>query len=128
MLELVSLLIKDQEQVKHLKKDIESLNQQKKELGERVKELEKAEEESKKIKDKEIADLKQTIKELTEVKMEREKSEERLKKQSKDFADMMKIHKEVYEILGQYSSKMGLLLRSQDIIQKIKELEEKNIE
>ena len=42
LLELVNLLIKDQEQVKHLKEDIDRLDNEKKELEERVKELEEA--------------------------------------------------------------------------------------
>jgi hypothetical protein len=53
--------------------------------------------------------------------MAREKSEERLKKQSEDFANVMKINHLVNDILGEYSDKKGLLLRSQEVVQKLKE-------
>ncbi|CAI2165518.1 15623_t:CDS:2 [Funneliformis geosporum] len=73
-----------------------------------------------------ITVLTKTIKELTEVKMKREKSEERLKKQSEEFLQVQQMNQVVYEILGEYSQKTGLLLRSQEVIRKLKEEKEKN--
>lgn len=111
-----------EEKQKHLQEDIKRLDQEKEELNNRIKELESADGESKKVRDEELKDLKEKIKTLTTVKMERERSEERLRKQNEDFANMMAVHEQVYEILGKYSDKTGLLLRSQEVIEKLKEL------
>lgn len=111
------------EKAEHLTKDIERLDEEKKKLDERIKELEEERKKSESERDKEIADLKQKIKELTEVKMARQESEEKLKKQSEEFLQVQNIHGLVYNILGEYSKENGLLLRSQEIIKKIKEYE-----
>ena len=108
------------EKAQHLEQDIKNLNQQKEELDKRIKEFEEAEKKSKDEKDREIADLKKTIKELTEVKMKREQSEEKLRKQSEEFLKVQQMNQTVYDILGQYSTKTGLLLRSQEVVEKLK--------
>jgi hypothetical protein len=68
----------------------------------------------------EFEKAKQKIKQLTEVKMAREKSEERLKKQSEEFLKVQEMNQVVYDILGAESDKTGLLLRSQEVIEKLK--------
>ncbi|MCE8163410.1 MAG: leucine-rich repeat domain-containing protein [Candidatus Moeniiplasma glomeromycotorum] len=96
-----------------------------------IKDLKSGEEKQKKIIEtaknnkEENKDLKEKIKKMTEVKMEREKSEERLKKQSEEFLQVQKMHQIVYDILGQKSDKTGLLLRSQEVVGKLIELEKK---
>ena len=116
----------NQEKAEHLQADIERLDNEKKELDKRIKELGAGKDESEKVRDKEMADLKQTIKELTEVKMERQKSEERLKKQSEEFLKVMEMNQLVNDILGEYSNKTGLLLRSQEVVNKLKAERAKN--
>ncbi|CAI2162574.1 17836_t:CDS:10 [Funneliformis geosporum] len=55
-----------EEKSQHLQADIEQLDQQKKELGQRIKELEKEKKNSKAIRDKEIKELKEKVSEFKE--------------------------------------------------------------
>jgi len=113
-----------EEKAKHLQTDISQLDQQKEELGQRIKELEQEEIKSKAARDKKIEELKAKNNNLT---MEREKSEERLKKQNEELLKVQEINRVVYDILGEHSDKTELLLRSQEVVQKLKDVKKRDL-
>ena len=95
-----------QEQVEHLREDINRLDQEKQELDKQVKELEDAEGEIKKARDKEIQELKARIINLND-----------------QLETVIKSDKTVFDILGQHSDKSNLVLRSQEVIEKLENTE-----
>jgi len=90
---------------RHLEKDIKRLDEEKQELETRIKELENLDEDSKKLRDQELAELRTKLNTL-----------------AKSFQEAQDIDQQIYDILGQQSQQKGLLLRSQEVIQKINHL------
>jgi len=89
----------------HLTADIQRLKQEKTVLNKQIQELKEQVQSDKETHDQELAELRTKLDTL-----------------AKSFQEAQDIDQQVYDILGQQSQQTGLLLRSQEVIQKINNL------
>lgn len=112
----------------HFREDVKLLAEQRKELDQQLKELEKTKQESEKLRDEELAQLRGELKgeqdKLVQQQQQVKELTEKLANLTKTTADIQKDDQQIYAVLGEKSTKTGLLLRSQEVIQKLKDWEE----
>nr|CAG8493008.1 5786_t:CDS:10 [Entrophospora candida] len=92
--------------INHLQKDLELEKKAKELIEDQVQELQKQAEGDNAVRDKELQELNEKVNILT-----------------RQLLEVQEIHQQFYALLGQVSNKTGLLPRTQQVINKIKELQ-----